>query len=289
MVGERVEADAGSAEEQQMPELDVITERADPRVQRIIDVARSARPRPRTVLIEELDTLEVAIEAGVQLLAVHALDTVELPAGLVRACGERDIPLSLVQGSVLNQIFKAERKAKVFGIARVPPPRRLDEVEGLRGDVVVLDGVRIVGNIGAIVRTCTALGAAAVVLVDSELESIADRRLIRASRGYVFTLPVVLASREELVRHLGSSEISVLVFEADGDTSIHDVGDVAGRAALVFGSEKRGPSDALAVLARDRGRAVVIGMSPRAESLNVSVSVGIGLSARSRQNLPDPP
>ncbi|MGI5507469.1 TrmH family RNA methyltransferase [Lentzea sp. CA-135723] len=49
--------------------------------------------------------------------------------------------------------------------------------------------MKIVGNIGAIVRTSLALGASGIILVDSDITSIADRRLQRASRGYVFSFP----------------------------------------------------------------------------------------------------
>lgn len=269
-----------------MSERDVITSRSDPAVQRIIDVSKSSRPHPRTVLIEDVEPIASAIEAGVEFVEVYALDTVGLPDDLVRACRDRDVPVRLMDAGVLNQIFKGDRKAKVFAIARVPKPVRLRDVEDRAGDMVVLDGVKIVGNMGAIVRTCLALGASALVLVDSDLTSIADRRLIRASRGYCFTLPVVLASRGELVAHLRSSGMSVLAFDSGGDASIHDIGAIERRSALVFGSEKRGPSDVLHDVAREHGRVVSIPMNPRAESLNVSVSVGVGLSARTPHNLP---
>lgn len=265
-----------------MAELDTVADRSDPAVQRIVDVAKSSRPHPRTVLIEDVEPIAQAIEAGVEFVEVYALDSVGLPEDLLAACHAHDVPARLMDASVLNQIFKGDRKARVFGIARVPRPRRLQDTDGLTGDIVVLDGVKIVGNIGAIVRTCLALGASSLVLLDSDLTSIADRRLIRASRGYVFSLPVVLASHDQLAAHLRHSGTTLVSFDAGGDTSLRGMGELDGRVALTFGSEKRGPSDDLSRLA---DHVVSIPMNPRAESLNVSVSVGVGLSARSAHNL----
>lgn len=268
-----------------MGELHVITERSDPAVQRIIDVSKGLSPRPRTMIIEDVDPLLVALGAGVSVIEVYALDSVALSKELLSVCRKIGVPIRLVNASVLNQIFKGDRKAKVFGVARVPTPMQLTDIDALPHDIVVLDGVRISGNIGAIVRTCRALGASAVVLVDSNLTSIADRRLIRSSRAYVFSLPVILARREELLVTLRSSDRPVLLFDSTGETSVHELGRIRARATLVFGSEKRGSSEDLSALARTHGRRVVIPMDPHAESLNVSVSVGIGLSSRSQRNL----
>ena len=49
------------------------------------------------------------------------------------------------------------------------------------------------------------LQASGVVLLDSGLLSVFDRRLVRASRGYVFLLPVVRASRRELEQSRGAA------------------------------------------------------------------------------------
>ncbi len=51
-----------------------------------------------------------------------------------------------------------------------------------------LDGVLIPGNIAAIIRSACAFAAAGLILLDSSLRTIHDRRLIRASRGLSFTI-----------------------------------------------------------------------------------------------------
>lgn len=262
--------------------IDVITERSDSAVQRIIDVTKHSRSVVRTVLIEDIEPLLQSMRAGVEFIEIYGLDTTPVPEILLAECEKRRIPVRLLASPVANQVFKTEKKPKVFGIAKVPRPRRLADLSDTTGDLILLDGVKIVGNIGAIVRTSFALGASGIVLVDSDLGSIADRRLIRASRGYVFSLPIVLASRAEALQHFQENGMRPVVFEADGDLSVSDLDGMDERLVLMFGSERIGPSGEFSDMA---AQSVSIPMNPAAESLNVSVSAGIALHARARRNL----
>ncbi|MEU9702786.1 NshR/TsnR family 23S rRNA methyltransferase [Streptomyces sp. NPDC047981] len=260
----------------------MIIERSDPAVQRIIDVTKHSRSVVRTVLIEDIEPLLQSIHAGVEFIEVYGIETTPLPGELTAACEKRGIPVRLLASAIANQVFKTEKKPKAFGIAKVPRPGRFADLADLKGDIVVLDGVKIVGNIGAIVRTAFALGASGIVLVDSDLPTIADRRLIRASRGYVFSLPIVLATRDEALQHVRDSGMRTMVFEADGRLTVGDLGGIDERIVLMFGSEKTGPSDEFAGGAAE---SVSIPMNPAAESLNVSVSAGIALHGRAARNL----
>ena len=267
-----------------MPSLSVIAERSDPAVQRIIDVTKHSRSVVRTALIEDPEPLVQCIRAGLEFIEVYGIESVPVPPEVLDACRERDIPVRLIGTSIVNELFKTDRKPKAFGIVKVPRPSDFDDLARTRGDLVVLDGVKIVGNIGAIVRTAFALGAGGILLVDSDLTSIADRRVVRASRGYVFSLPVVLASRAEAVDYFRRSRTPLVAFDVDGDLDLDDVRYTDERLALVLGGEKAGTSLSFEGLATST---VSLPMNPDAESLNVSVCAGIALWARSHHNLAD--
>ncbi|GGO30729.1 23S rRNA methyltransferase [Microbispora rosea subsp. aerata] len=236
----------------------------------------------RTALIEDTEPLMECIRAGLDFIEVYGIESTPMPAELLTACQRRDIPVRLIETSIVNALFKTDKRPKTFGIARVPRPWRFKDLAGTTGDLVVLDGVKIVGNIGAIVRTSYALGVAGMVLVDSDLVSIADRRLIRASRGYVFSLPIILASRAEATDYFRDSGIRVMAFDADGDLDVGEICDVEERLALLFGSEKFGTSSDFEGISAST---VSIPINTAAESLNVSVSVGIALHRRADWNL----
>ncbi|GAA3636496.1 NshR/TsnR family 23S rRNA methyltransferase [Streptomyces chitinivorans] len=265
-----------------MTELDTITNPSDPAVQRIIDVTKPSRSSIKTTLIEDTEPLMHCITAGVEFIEVYGSDGTPFPPELLELCGRHDVPVRLIDSSIVNRLFKGERKAKAFGIARVPRPARFSDIESRNGDVVVLDGVKIVGNIGAIVRTSLALGASGIILVDSDITSIADRRLQRASRGYVFSLPVVLSGREEAIAFIQDSGMRMMTLSAGGDLSVKELGEIPDRLALLFGSEKGGPSE---LFEKASSASVSIPMAGTTESLNVSVSLGIALHERIHRNL----
>ncbi|GGX11220.1 NshR/TsnR family 23S rRNA methyltransferase [Streptomyces noursei] len=265
-----------------MTELDTITNASDPAVQRIIDVTKSSRSNIKTTLIEDTETLMQSISAGVQFIEVYGSDSSPFSAELLALCRRQNIAVRLIDSSIVNQLFKGDRKPKTFGIARVPRPAKFSDIADLSGDVVVLDGVKIVGNIGAIVRTSLALGASGIILVDSDITSIADRRLQRASRGYVFSLPVVLSGREEAIAFIRDSGMRLTTLTASGKLSVKDLGDIPDRLALLFGSEKEGPSE---LFEKAASASVSIPMISATESLNVSVSLGIALHERIDRNL----
>lgn len=275
-----------------MTHLDTVTSSSDPAIQRITDITKNSRSVVKTALIEDLEPLIQCISAGVEFIEVYGSDGTQFPEELLELCRQKNIPVRLMETSLVNQLFKSDRKAKTFGIARVPRPAKFRDLEGLPGDVVVLDGVKIVGNIGAIIRTAMALGASGVVLVESDLSTVADRRLLRSSRGYVFSLPVILADQQETLAFLKDSGIRLMTLEADGELSVKDLGGLPERLALLFGSEKTGPSAQIrGALSEDSSAArVSIPMANSTESLNVSVSAGITLHERFARNLnPDLP
>jgi tRNA G18 (ribose-2'-O)-methylase SpoU len=142
---------------------------------------------------------------------------------------------------------------------------------------VILDGVRITGNIGAIIRSAVALGAAGTVLVDSGLASAYDRRVIRASRGLSFAHPVVLATREDVAALLASSSATLVSITGEATAPLAGLARIPGRVALLFGGERAGASAGLDALA---ARRFAIPMTPGVESLNVSTAAAIALYAR---------
>lgn len=264
-----------------MAKYEQITSVADPAVQRIADVVKPSRASVKTVLIEDAEPVLAALRAGVEVIEAYTIDEARVPDDLRALCAERGIPIRLMAPAVVNHLFKDGRKAKEFAIARVPRPARLADLRAAGGDIVVLDGVKITGNIGAIVRTALGLGAAGVILVGSDLTTVADRRLVRASRGYVFALPVVLADRDEVLAFLRREDIPLMVLDAGGELDVNALIGTPERLALLFGGEKRGPSDPFKAVA---AAGVSIPMAPGAESFNVSVSVAIVLHDRADWN-----
>ena len=254
--------------------------------QQLVDPMREARRalRPRAagrdgVIVDDVENIRQAFHAGVRIDQVLCTPSGRAAAADLETLG---VPVLEVTSRQARELFGVDRAARVFAVAHPARPRRLGALRDAQGDLVVLDGVRLVGNIGAIVRTTVALGGSGVVLLDSGLTTVHDRRLIRASRGLVFRVPVVLSTAEALLAFCQDQGIRVVAGSARAGADVMTLSRVPGRMAMVLGGERHGCSTLVEEQAAGRVRIATTG---RVESLNVSVAAGIMLNVRSRRNL----
>src|SRR5262245_31444644 len=151
------------------------------------------------ILVDDSENIVQAIRAGVTIRSVfHSSDTA------VCARVQQTLPPTVMIYTVLGRTCKKllgnEKVSRIFAIAEKPSPQSLDILPATRRDIVVLDGIGIAGNIGAIIRTASAMGVGGIVIVNTDDLEIFDRRVIRASRGYVFGLRVVKATVQDLIQ-----------------------------------------------------------------------------------------
>jgi TrmH family RNA methyltransferase len=242
-----------------------------PIARRIADVLRNRTARPSIFVLDDLENIEQAIDCGVEIDSLY-LSTSADPSTFLGI--KADVPHHVLDDSVTRALFGEQKRSRVFALARAPKRSSLRDLNGTTGDIIILDGVRIVGNIGAITRTACALGAAGVVLVDSGLRTVWDRRLIRASRGLVFAIPVVLTTRAQCAEFIRQEQIVLAALSADAVEPLSSIRAAPERLALAMGSEREGISRELGALTTYR---YSIPMASKVESLNVSVTAGLAL------------
>jgi TrmH family RNA methyltransferase len=136
---------------------------------------------------------------------------------------------------------------------------------------VVLDRPQDPGNLGGLVRTADAVGAAGVVILEPAVD-LFDPKTIRASMGSVFNLPIVLTpdAPAALAYLTGRAVLPTGASEHEGE--VWGTTALRGGCALVLGNEARGLSSDVTPHIR---RWVSLPMRGKAESLNVAVAGGI--------------
>jgi len=137
---------------------------------------------------------------------------------------------------------------------------------------VVLEEVGSPGNLGSILRTCDAVGAAGIILLGDTADPH-DPEAVRGSMGAVFSKQVVRTSLEGLVRWKGHSKMQMI---GTSDTAPVDyrTAEYEPPVLLCLGGEQHGLSDEL----MDTCDIVVrIPMAGRADSLNLAVATGVML------------
>ncbi|MEJ4112845.1 TrmH family RNA methyltransferase [Corynebacterium kroppenstedtii] len=247
---------------------------------RIVNILRDHREHPTTILIDDIDNIQQATRSGIHIESLYASEGTpdETITEIHNLAGEA--PVHILSRSVIDNLFGKEKRTRIFALAPAPQITRLGDLSTTDGDIIVLDGVRLVGNIGAITRSAVGFGASAVVLLDSGLANAYDRRLIRASRGLVFSLPLVLATPQELLEYVRQEKITVGTFAARATDNLETLSTIPGRMAIILGSERHGVSDTITANA---DHTYSIPMSPHIDSYNVSVSAAIALYERNRR------
>lgn len=196
------------------------------------------------------------------------------------------LDLASAQGLSIMEVGKAQidRIAGVAlhqGLALTVKPYVYPESEDFIGNtdlVVALDGVTDPRNLGAVVRSAAAFGAAAVILPERRSAGMTAVAW-RTSAGAAARVPVARAvNLTRTINKFKKAGYFVIGLDADGETTIaaaaHDVRD--DQVLLVIGSEGKGLSR---LVAEACDVVASIPMTADTESLNASVAAGIALYA----------
>jgi len=223
-------------------------------------------------LAEGVRLVEEALAAGVLIrgaVVSPALEATRRGEGLKGALVAAGVRLESVDDRALGELADTEHPQ---GVLAVIEPREwfLDDIAlDPRSAVLVLDAVQDPGNVGTMLRTALALGAAGVVALPGTAD-LSNAKVIRGSMGAFFRLPCVATDADTLSIWAGNHGAGVWVTAADGQPVPR-----GGRNApilLVLGNEGAGVGDTMT--ARATGR-VGIPLAPGAESLNVAIAAGI--------------
>jgi 23S rRNA (adenosine1067-2'-O)-methyltransferase len=239
-------------------------------------LTRDGRLAAREIIIDDEQNILQYRSTGAEVQRVFLAEDHDCsPAEIQALAGQA--PVSILARRTSKKLFGNERLSRVFAIAPLPPLRALAQLPAIAGDVLVLDNLQISGNIGAIIRTAFALNAGAIVILDMDPIDLHDRRTIRASRGYIFRMPIVACATSELLAFAKSAAIHLVATAAGGTTPVAAIAADPRQFWLILGAEKQGCRP---VLQQSAAAAVSIPMHPEAESLNVSVAASILMYVR---------
>ncbi|HET8990312.1 MAG TPA: RNA methyltransferase [Acidimicrobiales bacterium] len=225
------------------------------------------RWREDACVLEGPDLVEAALASGAELEALYvdgARAGEARLAALAARAGALGVRTFALAPGVLERVADAVTPQGVLAAAR-RPLATLEEVRP--GTVLVLADLRDPGNVGTLIRTADATGAAGVVLVGPGVDPT-NPKALRASAGSIFHVPVVVTGLEEALGDLRTKGARVLASVARGGEDPVE-SDLAGPCALLIGNEAAGLAEE--VVARCDGT-LTIPMAGRAESLNAATA-----------------
>jgi tRNA G18 (ribose-2'-O)-methylase SpoU len=245
-------------------------------------LTRPGRLELNLILIDDEENILQALAAGIEIHSVYHSGDETLSPELISRLAP-DVPVHEIAKRTCKKLFENDKMSRVFAIAHAPPARSLDSLLGSSRDIVALEDLTISGNIGAIIRTSLAFGVGGIVLLNEHPADIYDRRVIRASRGHVFSLPVLTATTTEFIEFCKQKNLPILAMDAQADPLLQEAARYPRPLVIAFGSEKDGCSQTLMNAATLR---VQIPTDSKVESLNVSTAAGIMLFNRTWFNIP---
>lgn len=263
----------------------LISSAANPVVKRMRLLAdRKHRRREGAFVVEGIQPVWQAVEAGADVeVLVVAPDLLRGPsaARMVAAQEAAGTRVARLTGELFARVsardgpsgLAAIVRGRVPGLASLPVPP---------GAVfVALQEVGNPGNLGTIIRTADAAGAAGVVLIGPAADPF-DPAAVKASMGALFAVPVARAADPaEFLAWAAGSGVTVATTSARARTSFWEA-RYPRPLALLLGAEGTGlPDDLLAA----GDLQVRIPMTGTAESLNLAVAAGLLLYQARRPDL----
>jgi TrmH family RNA methyltransferase len=256
-----------------------ITSSSNQQIKDIIQIReKRAKFRHTAFLIEGPHLVEMALNAGVQIKEVFAteafINTKEHQV-MLKKIAETVFEVS---EQILKKITDTETPQGIVAVAGCEPGTLDTLTLKAKPLLVVLDAIQDPGNLGTIIRTADAAGADAVILLSGSCDAFMPK-VIRATAGSIFNLPLVYAEPDTLVDWLSKKNIKLAVTAADAGKTVFDA-DLGGNIAIAFGNEAHGVSDQLKKAADLFLQIPIFG---KAESLNVATSAAICLYEAVRQ------
>ena len=256
-----------------------ITSTTNQHIKAIIRIReKRSRFRHTAFLIEGPHLVEMALNAGVQIKEVFAteefMNTKEHQSMLKKITAS----VFQVTEQLLKKITDTETPQGIVAFAVYEPVTLATLSLKATPFLIVLDAIQDPGNLGTIIRTADAAGADAVILLPGSCDAFAPK-VIRATAGSLFNLPLIYAEQHTLVDWLCKEKIQLAVTTADTGKIVFEA-DLAGGIAIAFGNEAHGISDHLRKAADLFLNIPILG---KAESLNVATSAAICLYEAVRQ------
>jgi TrmH family RNA methyltransferase len=252
-----------------------ITSLQNPRVKQIVKLRDDKKQRQREglMLVEGYDEISLALAAG------HSPRTLLIAPELVRR-EMKDITTEILTVStpVFEKMSYRENPDGWLGIFLVPRIS-LDDLRLSPSPLIILaESVEKPGNLGAILRTADAAGVDAVLVCDPRVDAYSPN-VVRASRGTIFTVPVVETTSAQALVYLQQRGIRILAATPSADAE-YTRQDLRVPLAVAVGTEDEGLSG---VWMSQADLKVKIPMLGKVNSLNVSIATALIIYEAVRQ------
>ena len=244
-----------------------ITSLQNPRVKYIVKLRDDKRQRQNDglMLVEGYDEIQLALSAGYKPQTI--LSAPELAS---RQIDKVDAEYITVNRAVFEKLSYRENPDGWLAVFPIPRAS-LDDLQLSQSPlIIVAESIEKPGNLGAILRTADAAKVDALLVCDPRVDAYSPN-VVRASRGAIFTVPLIETKSPQALVFLQGHGIRVLAATPSAEEE-YTHQDLRGPLAVAVGTENEGLSDFWLSQADMK---VKIPMMGKVNSLNVSVSTAL--------------
>ena len=229
--------------------------------------------------VEGLRIVEEAIRSGRRFRAVFFRESEQdLAERLLPQIGAH-VETLLLPNNIFDNAVPSETPQGVAALVHVKEFSLEEIMERLQvGPLVVIAGLQDPGNLGTILRSAEAFGGAGVILGEGTVSPF-NAKVVRASAGSVFRVPVIRGKLDTISSQLRAREIRLVATSSHKGTPLGEA-RLTGPLAMFIGNEGSGLSRDLMT---KMDEVVVIPHAPQVESLNAGVAASILLYEAARQ------
>ena len=223
--------------------------------------------------IEGFRVIEEAVRSGLRMRAVFFSQSAEPRAHKLLSQVAAQAEALLLPDKLFSSAVPTQTPQ---GVAALVHLKSFVADEVLRspspGPVLVIAGVQDPGNLGTIIRSAEAFGAKGILLGEGTVSAY-NSKVVRASAGSVFRVPLAKTSLESAIQTLSERSFRLTATSSHKGLSLPEA-DLGGLTAVFIGNEGAGVDKRLLA---QMDELIMIPHSPKVESLNAGVAASIVL------------
>lgn len=256
-----------------------ITSTQNPFVKSIIQLQEKAKARKKSnqFIIEGLREIELAHKGG--YVFSHVLfDSSKIEKNKLNAFITNQTECISISTEVYEKVAYRESTEGIIAVSYSKPHQLSDLNLPENPLILIAESLEKPGNLGALLRTADAANIDAVLIADPKTDMY-NPNIVRSSVGCLFTCQIGIGSTDSILEFLNQKKISLYSATLQNSNAYH-LENYTTASAIAVGTEATGLTEKWRTQSTKN---IVIPMSGKIDSMNVSVAAAILLFEAKRQ------
>jgi TrmH family RNA methyltransferase len=241
------------------------------------------RKKERVFLVEGVKMVEEAIrdKLGVKQVIASPSLTQHHGKGVIKLAERSGIEILWISERLMDGVAESKTPQPVMAVVNMREHEEGALIAHSSRLIVIAHRLQDPGNLGTIIRTAEAVGAAGIAITQNSVDPH-NPKTVRASMGSIMRLPVVkIADAQGFLGRCKKAGFQLAAMVLQGNRNLFDA-DMTKPTAVIFGQEGSGLEGSLL---ENVDLQIRIPMAETIDSLNVATSAAVVLYEALRQRM----